>query len=659
MLISLGTAGIVVFQPGLIKHASEIAGFGEQRQTSTRNHYDESEDSPAFQSKGMDTAPDFARNQSYSGHIIPDDSIDAPDIVESHDEYVYTQAPRIELIPETKGVDLIDMPESTIPEYTSIMPLTASVNEVSEIHEHEYSFDEFSHALTQEHEDAHPTDSDADFISHSQPNSDADFSAFNQMLVSDPVPELEVQQPEPRHGEYSSVEAAVPNHSGPIARPPKTADEIVLYDPNSVENRTTSEQIASQTRPIAVPPTNEQPTSSPPQQATNLHSQQPQPIAAQDLPPNITQETQPGRFHIDRNIVEIVPVPGAETLARVGTQVVLGCDVYPETKKRIYVDVMDNLKKLPPEDRAIITDEEIEEQRQKMLSLYFPHILEQQIQTTLLYCDFAQPRKKEEIASVERKIGDSFDNDEIPRLLKMFDAKNKLELNRKLEKEIGSSIDRERSLFVRNYIAYMWMSSQIQEAAGECTHDEMMQYYESHLAEFENKARSKWSQLTVATSNTMPLEEAQKKLIWMANQIISGVSFEEVAMKYSNGPTAKTGGAWDWTGKGVLVSTVLEDAIFQTPVGNLSPIIEDQMGVHIVKVVERVDQSYTPFTEAQTKIREKIKGLRKQKKEAEYLAELRRRFQPEVYITSPSQSDPQQIHIVLPESNGKSLHWHR
>ena len=51
-------------------------------------------------------------------------------------------------------------------------------------------------------------------------------------------------------------------------------------------------------------------------------------------------------------------------------------------------------------------------------------------------------------------------------------------------------------------------------------------------------------------------------------------------------------------------------AIFSLPIGQLSPILEDERGFHIVRVVERQDMSRTPFSELQPEIKKKIKAER-------------------------------------------------
>ena len=66
-----------------------------------------------------------------------------------------------------------------------------------------------------------------------------------------------------------------------------------------------------------------------------------------------------------------------------------------------------------------------------------------------------------------------------------------------------------------------------------------------------------------------------------------GAPFPEIARSGSDGVTASDGGARDWTTQGSLVSKKLDEALFGLPVGELSPILEDEYGLHIVRVTER------------------------------------------------------------------------
>jgi parvulin-like peptidyl-prolyl isomerase len=97
-----------------------------------------------------------------------------------------------------------------------------------------------------------------------------------------------------------------------------------------------------------------------------------------------------------------------------------------------------------------------------------------------------------------------------------------------------------------------------------------------------------------------------------------------VARNESEGPTAHEGGLRDWTTQGSLVSTVVDRALFELPVGALSPILRDEQGFHILRVVERTDAGVTPFSELQASIREKIKEDRAQKQRSDYVDKLKR-----------------------------------
>ena len=433
-------------------------------------------------------------------------------------------------------------------------------------------------------------------------------------------------------------------------------EETVLYEaPKRAQNEppnhfNTEMPVQKHTRrSIAAPPDASRLSPSPNPLASEVSANntvfQSMPVAAADI--GVGQ-----RFHVEANLVEIVPLPGAETVARVGTEIILGCDILPEAKKIAYFD----LQGLPPEVRQKMTDQEIQARQETIVQQVFPMILDNYVYLTLFYCDFASNSPKEQIQALEKRLGDSFEEYELPKLMKQFGAVNRMELNSTLEKLIGSSIDREKALFIRKALGQGMIGNVVKEAEGECTHEEMNNYYEEHKADFFHRARAKWLQLAVNITPSFSKEEARNKLVWMGNQVVGGIPFERVARDHSDGLTAKNGGFNDWVTKGSLVSDVLEQAIFQGPIGVLSPILEDRNGFHIVKVLEREDEYYTPFPQAQTDIKKKIKELRRNKKETEYYAELFRKFQPETYQNNVTNFSQQESKVAMPPGIGTSLH---
>ncbi|HUG89211.1 MAG TPA: peptidyl-prolyl cis-trans isomerase, partial [Planctomycetaceae bacterium] len=69
---------------------------------------------------------------------------------------------------------------------------------------------------------------------------------------------------------------------------------------------------------------------------------------------------------------------------------------------------------------------------------------------------------------------------------------------------------------------------------------------------------------------------------------------------------AADGGHWDWTNKGSLADTQIEQTLFTLPVGRISQYFEGENAIQIVKVAARTDDSYQPFEEVQADIKTRL-----------------------------------------------------
>ena len=112
----------------------------------------------------------------------------------------------------------------------------------------------------------------------------------------------------------------------------------------------------------------------------------------------------------------------------------------------------------------------------------------------------------------------------------------------------------------------------------------------------------------------------------MGNRVIAGATFADVAKSASDGPTAKEGGRRDWTHQGSLSAEALNQALFNLPVGQLSPILESSDGYHIIRVTERQELTRKSFLDVQKDIKDKIQKERFEKKYQEYVKKLRDRY---------------------------------
>lgn len=99
--------------------------------------------------------------------------------------------------------------------------------------------------------------------------------------------------------------------------------------------------------------------------------------------------------------------------------------------------------------------------------------------------------------------------------------------------------------------------------------------------------------------------EIYKKMKKILNRARQGEDFGELAQQYSEDPGSKDrGGLYEDFARGTMVKP-FEEAAFKVPVGELSDIIETRYGYHILKVVDRKQETRT-LDEMRDELKEEI-----------------------------------------------------
>lgn len=88
-------------------------------------------------------------------------------------------------------------------------------------------------------------------------------------------------------------------------------------------------------------------------------------------------------------------------------------------------------------------------------------------------------------------------------------------------------------------------------------------------------------EVTAATT-----EAVRSRLTGVLAEIQGGLEFAEAARKYSEDPTAPTGGDLGWLTKGDLVGP-FEDAAFELTPGQVSGVVRTDIGLHLIQCIER------------------------------------------------------------------------
>jgi peptidyl-prolyl cis-trans isomerase SurA len=155
------------------------------------------------------------------------------------------------------------------------------------------------------------------------------------------------------------------------------------------------------------------------------------------------------------------------------------------------------------------------------------------------------------------------------------------------------------------------------------------------------------------------LSAAEAKANDLLKQIRDGASFEDIAKKYSDGPSAADGGTLGAFKRGALAKE-LEDKTFAMKAGEVSDVIRTKQGYVILKVTDHQQAGIPPLKDVEPKIQDALYYEKLQPALRAYLTKLRE----EAYIdiktgfldtgASPNQTKPIET-ATAKESDAKKL----
>jgi len=156
------------------------------------------------------------------------------------------------------------------------------------------------------------------------------------------------------------------------------------------------------------------------------------------------------------------------------------------------------------------------------------------------------------------------------------------------------------------------------------TPEEIQQYYDAHKQEFTLPERVVLYEISMSTEGKSPEEMAavRAKVEGLRTSVLNGDDFSRVARLYSQGSTAKDGGALGTFKRGEL-SPQIEDIVFQLKKYQLTDVIQTRTGFEFLLVEDHLPAGLQDIDKVQTQIRQAIHAAKVQPLLREYLAELR------------------------------------
>lgn len=302
--------------------------------------------------------------------------------------------------------------------------------------------------------------------------------------------------------------------------------------------------------------------------------------------------------------VEVTELQSGELVAVVGSDPILAGDM------SVFVEP------IIEQNRARIDSDETERMLRMQLTR---QVLKQYITIKAMYLEFFRDMvgssPPQEIADMRKQVvtraSKIFHEKQVPTIIEKYEVTSIPELERKLAEKSMSLLTMQKQ-FIEQVLSQEYENGKIPREF-EVDHAELLKHYREQGDAWNMPARAKWRQITIRFDKH-DRASAKQLIDNLFNQIyLGGKSFEAVARQSSEGYTAAEGGNYDWTTRGSLKSEVLDGAVFTMPVRQLSGVIEDSVGYHIIEITEREDRHVKDFLDAQIEIRKLLSDEKREK----------------------------------------------
>ena len=163
---------------------------------------------------------------------------------------------------------------------------------------------------------------------------------------------------------------------------------------------------------------------------------------------------------------------------------------------------------------------------------------------------------------------------------------------------------------------------------------EARNYYDLHQDAYSQPVQVRLSHILVkpgtqvTVSGTTP---ARKKIEGLQRRIVQGEDFVLLAKESDDSESSTKGGDLGYFTPGQL-GKKLEEAAFSLAVGQVSAIIEDRFGYHILKVTERRPKTVLPFDQVREKVSKQLQRERILAAVTPYLKQLRTAAAVEIHL---------------------------
>jgi parvulin-like peptidyl-prolyl isomerase len=199
----------------------------------------------------------------------------------------------------------------------------------------------------------------------------------------------------------------------------------------------------------------------------------------------------------------------------------------------------------------------------------------------------------------------------------------------------GQTIEGIRRQVERNFMAREYMKSRIYPAVERIGHEQIVEFYQNHAADFQTVDSVTWQDIFIDASKYPSRADARRAAEQVVARARGGEDFSKLS-RYDNGDSSYRNGEGFGQRHGEIRPPEAEPILFHLKDGEVGPIVELPTGFHVVRLVKRLHAGLLPLDEKlQGEIRRKLQNEVAEKESKRLLAELRQKASIEIAPSAP------------------------
>jgi peptidyl-prolyl cis-trans isomerase C len=163
---------------------------------------------------------------------------------------------------------------------------------------------------------------------------------------------------------------------------------------------------------------------------------------------------------------------------------------------------------------------------------------------------------------------------------------------------------------------------------------EIWAYYDKNRASFRQPEQVRASQILVKTEPSWDEARkaaARKKIDDIRAKLKAGQDFESLARTYSEDPSSTKGGDLGYIRTGQVLKP-FEEALFALKPGEISDVVQTNVGFHLIKAADRKPETTIPFEKVKDQLRTALKQEKGQQEANASAAKAREKAKVEIFL---------------------------